>query len=189
MQQSSKPPIVALGSTRSHAHECACRLRGALLAAACLVGVAVAAGLFKNRFGVLPDPASEFADPVLLAFGFVALPGALQPLAAAALVVLAACVPRGAQPAWLCAALGSRALASLADLSYSIFLLHPLARPRSHPVTLRYAHSDHLQQYACSRSCAGPAPQPCRLHSGQARSASCTPLTDAPNLHVRDRSS
>ena len=112
---------------------CVCRQRSALLAAACLVGAAVAAGLCENRFGALPDAGSKFADPALLAFGFVAMPGALQPLAAAALVVAAACAPRGAR---LRAALGSRALVRLAGLSYSIFLLHPLARrPARSPST------------------------------------------------------
>lgn len=108
--------------------ECVCRLRGALLAAACAVGAALAAGLCENRFGALPDAGSKFADPALLAFGFISMPGALQPLAAAAAVVLAACVPHGAGLGRLRAALGSRALARLADLSYGIFLLHPLAR-------------------------------------------------------------
>lgn len=93
------------------------------------MGAALAAGLCENRFGALPDAGSKFADPALLAFGFVAMPGALQPLAAAAMVVLAACVPRGTWMARLRAALGWRPLARLADLSYGIFLLHPLACP------------------------------------------------------------
>ncbi|KAK9841795.1 hypothetical protein WJX81_003721 [Elliptochloris bilobata] len=104
----------------------AARLRGPLLAAACLVSAAVAGGLAENRFGTLPDPCSKFADPTLLGFGFVAMPGALQPLAASALVVLATCAPQQGVFAWLRAVLGSRALARLANLSYSIFLLHPL---------------------------------------------------------------
>ena len=98
-----------------------------LLAAACAVGAALAAGLCENRFGALPDARSKFADPALLAFGFIAMPGALQPLAAAAVVVLAACVPRGRRIQRIRAALGSRPLARLAELSYGIFLLHPLA--------------------------------------------------------------
>ena len=121
-----------------------CRLRDALLAAAFIVGAALAAGLCENRFGALPDAGSKFADPALLAFGFVAMPGALQPLVAAALVVLAACVPGGTWVRRLRAALGSPPLALLADLSYGIFLLHPLARP-SNP----FCSFSYIGQGAC----------------------------------------
>jgi hypothetical protein len=106
-----------------------CRRPGWLLTAAAVPAALVAAGLRESRFGPLPDPGHKFADPALLALGFVALPGALQPAAAAALLLALARGPPAGACAQLRGALGGAALARLADLSYGVFLLHPLVRP------------------------------------------------------------
>lgn len=140
------------------------RRPGWLLAAAAVPAALVAAGLRESRFGPLPDPGHKFADPALLALGFVALPGALQPAAAAALLLALARGPPAGACAQLRGALGGAALARLADLSYGVFLLHPLVRPARSCGGAR-AHSARLE------ACTGAAVSDRELAFARRRSA------------------
>lgn len=80
-----------------------------------------------NKIGYEHDPKHPLADPVMFCIVGTFMIGLLSPLGTALVLVLTTSGQAGL-PKKLAKVLSSRPLAKLADLSYDIYLVHPLVR-------------------------------------------------------------
>lgn len=101
------------------------RHHGKLLAGLAAIFLSTAFGSAQPKVGIAPDPAHPLADPVLLGVGLVFQVGLVLPLVTALALVLTTTGQSGL-PKRLADALSSQLLIQLADISYDIYLLHPL---------------------------------------------------------------
>lgn len=101
------------------------RHHGKLLAGLAAIFLSTAFGSAQNKVGIAPDPAHPLSDPVLLGIGLVFQVGLVLPLVTALALVLTTTGQSGL-PKRLADALSSQPLIQLADISYDIYLLHPL---------------------------------------------------------------
>lgn len=90
-----------------------------------LLSALIIADCCTNSYGPKPDPNHPAANPAVLAVGFVFVTGLLQPLLPA-LILLLACAGLGGPYGVLAKALSIRPLKWVADVSYDVYLLHPL---------------------------------------------------------------
>jgi peptidoglycan/LPS O-acetylase OafA/YrhL len=79
--------------------------------------------LFGNRFGPYPDPTHPLADPATLLVGAVGVTGLLQPASLAFLIALAVVAPSESR---ISRVLSARAWGVVSDVSYDVYLLHPM---------------------------------------------------------------
>jgi peptidoglycan/LPS O-acetylase OafA/YrhL len=105
-----------------------CRHRNKLAAAAAALLAVVLAASAEQKIGYRPDPASIMAHPAALFAGFVLLAGLLQAAAPALVLAMAITTARQGVGPWAHAArfLSAPAFLGFADITYDIYLLHPL---------------------------------------------------------------
>ena len=78
-----------------------------------------------NSYGAQPDPSHPAANPAVLAVGFVFIDGLLQPMLPFLLILLA-CAQLPGPSAALRKVLTCTPLKRVADVSYDVYLLHPI---------------------------------------------------------------
>ncbi|BDA51507.1 hypothetical protein COCOBI_19-0620 [Coccomyxa sp. Obi] len=83
------------------------------------------AGCFINMVGPHRDPSNPLANPVACAFAYICIQGVLSPLLPALTLVLTTTHQPGAS-ALVAKVLSHHAFVWLADITYDIYLLHPL---------------------------------------------------------------
>ncbi len=103
----------------------ACRHQWKAVAVAGLLSALITADCCTNSYGSKPNPDHPAANPAILAIGFVFHTGLLQPLLPASILVLA-CAGLGGPSAVLAKLLSSGVLRWVADISFDVYLLHPL---------------------------------------------------------------
>lgn len=104
-----------------------CRHKGKLLAGLAAIFLSTAFGSAQPKLGLVPDPAHPLADPGLLGFAVIFQVGFISPMVTALALVLTTTGQAGL-PKLLADALSSQPLLQLADISYDIYLVHPLVR-------------------------------------------------------------
>lgn len=95
------------------------------MAVAGLLSALITADCRTNSYGPKPNPDHPAANPAILAIGFVFHTGLLQPLLPASILVLA-CAGVGRPSAVLAKLLSAGVLRWVADISFDVYLLHPL---------------------------------------------------------------
>ena len=90
----------------------------------------------EPKIGFEPDATHRMSEPAALVVGVVLLTGLVQPLLPALTIVMATTAQAGS--AWAAAAsfLSQPPLLAFADITYDMYLLHPLVRLSSCPDTL-----------------------------------------------------
>ena len=85
-------------------------------------------GCFQYKVGAAHEPNHPLSDRVLFSFAFTFVVGVFCPLVPTCLLALVCSGQPGLSRflAWL---LSSRTLSALADVSYEVYLLHPLVSP------------------------------------------------------------
>ena len=95
------------------------------MAVAGLLSALITADCRTNSYGPKPNPDHPAANPAILAIGFVFHTGLLQPLLPASVLVLA-CAGVGRTSAVIAKFLSTDVLRWVADISFDVYLLHPL---------------------------------------------------------------
>ena len=85
-------------------------------------------GCFQYKVGAAHEPDHPLSDRVLFSFAFTFVVGVFCPLVPTCLLALV-CSGQPGLSRLLARLLSSRALSALADVSYEVYLLHPLVRP------------------------------------------------------------
>lgn len=102
-----------------------CRHQWKAVAATAVLFALISADCCVNSYGPTPDPNHPAANPAVLAAGFVFATGLLQPLLPASILMLA-CAGLSGLSSVLEKLLSWKELRRVADLSYDVYLLHPL---------------------------------------------------------------
>lgn len=102
-----------------------CRHQNKVMSASVVLAALVVADCRTNSYGPDPDPDHPAANPAVLAVGFVLVTGLLQPLLPFCLLLLS-CAGLSGAPRVLSGALSVRVLKWVADVSYDVYLLHPM---------------------------------------------------------------
>ena len=104
-----------------------------------LAAIPAFGGCFQYKVGAAHDPQHPLSDRGTFTFAVTVIVGILSPLTAACLLALL-CTRQLGPARLLSRLLSSRMLAALADVSYDIYLLHPLVSILSTWGPLRYLH-------------------------------------------------
>ena len=102
-----------------------CRHNGKLLVAAVAIFLMMIGGSAQQKIGLEHDPTHPTADPVILGGAIIIQMGLVSPLFTVLSLLLTTTGQTGLSKQ-LSGALSSRLLARVADLSYDIYLVHPL---------------------------------------------------------------
>lgn len=95
------------------------------MASAALLSALIIADCCTNSYGPRPDPKHPAAHPAILAVGFVFVTGLLQPLLPTSILILTCAGMRG--PSAVLARMFSNGMLKwVADVSYDVYLLHPI---------------------------------------------------------------
>lgn len=138
--QSLLPGCLGIASIAANGKPVACRWRARVLIVMVLAAIPAFGGCFQYKVGAVPDPQHPLADRAAFTFAITVIVGVLSPLTAACLLALL-CTRQPGPARLLSRLLSSRMLAALADVSYDIYLLHPLVSALSYPIPLRFLHN------------------------------------------------
>ena len=104
-----------------------------------LAAIPAFGGCFQYKVGAAPDPQHLLSDRAAFTFAITVIVGILSPLTAACLLALL-CTRQPGPARLLSRLLSSRMLAALADVSYDVYLLHPLVSVLSSLTVLGFLH-------------------------------------------------
>jgi len=85
-------------------------------------------GCFQYKIGLAHEPDHPLSDRVIFSFGFTVAVGILSPLVPSCLLALT-CTKQSGLSSLLGPLLSMQPLSALADISYEVYLLHPLVSP------------------------------------------------------------
>ena len=102
-----------------------CRWRRQLTALMLLAAVPAFGGCFQYKIGAAHEPDHPLADRVLFSLAFTFVVGFLCPLVPSCLLALV-CTKQPGLSRLLGQLLSTKLLSGLADVSYEVYLLHPL---------------------------------------------------------------
>ena len=102
-----------------------CRHNGKLLVATVAIFLMMMGGSAQQKVGLEHDPTHPTADPVILGGAIIIQMGLISPLLAVFSLLLTTTGQTGLSKQFS-DALSSQLLARVADLSYDIYLVHPL---------------------------------------------------------------
>lgn len=112
----------------------ACRWRTQLTIALLLVSIPAFGGCFQYKVGLAHEPDHLLSDRAIFTLAFTFVVGVFCPLAPSCLLALLCTQQQQRGLSRLLARLLSgRALSALADVSYEVYLLHPLVSPLCPP--------------------------------------------------------
>ncbi|BDA41092.1 probable nose resistant to fluoxetine protein 6 at N-terminal half [Coccomyxa sp. Obi] len=117
--------LTALAVTNPRGHNLITRHSGKLLVATVAVFLMMMGGSAEQKIGLEHDPAHPTADPVILGGAIIVQMGLISPLLTVFTLLLTTTGQAGL-PKRLADALSNPLLARVADLSYDIYLVHPL---------------------------------------------------------------
>lgn len=105
-----------------------CRWRRQIIAAMLFAAVNAWGGCFQYKIGLAHEPDHPLSDRVIFSFGFTVAVGILSPLVPSCLLALT-CTKQSGLSSLLGRLLSMQPLSALADISYEVYLLHPLVSP------------------------------------------------------------
>ena len=105
-----------------------CRWRRQIIAAMLFAAVNAWGGCFQYKIGLAHEPDHPLSDRVIFSFGFTVAVGILSPLVPSCLLALT-CTEQSGLSSLLRRLLSMQPLRALADVSYEVYLLHPLVSP------------------------------------------------------------
>lgn len=117
----------------------ACRHSAKLAAAAAALLLLVLGMAAEPKTGFEPDAGHSMSQPATLFIGVVLLSGLLQPLLPALVVLMATTAQLGSAWAHAASSLSRPPFLSFADITYDIYLLHPLVRLAPCPMNTVHA--------------------------------------------------
>ncbi len=107
-----------------------CRWRRQITAVMLLASIPAFGGCFQYKIGAVHEPDHPLADRVVFSLAFTFVVGLLCPLVPACLLALV-CTRQPGLSKLLGRLLSMKMLNGLADVSYEVYLLHPLVSPDS----------------------------------------------------------